>query len=172
MSTQTKSLSTKQLVYGGVFVALCIVMGFQNIYLPPNGSRITFRFIPILFASVFMGPVMGSLIAFMADILTYFLTPGSPGAFFPGFTVTAMIIGVFPAYVIRGVKDVKLLNIVIITVLLFLVNWLLDSYWLSIMVGKAYKYYIAVRAYPQAVQSLIGGAVLFYLLKRFDKFMR
>lgn len=162
-----KKLSTKQIVVGGLLVALAVIMSYQNIYLyPPKSGRITLRFIPILYGSILLGPGVGAMIGGIQDILTYFLTPGSPGTFFPGFTITAIIMGIFPSYIMKSVKDKSFWKITGVAVISFFITIVLDSLWLSILMGKAYLYFVTTRIVPNTVQAVITIIVLYIIITR------
>lgn len=159
-------VNTRHLVWGGLLVALAVVMGFYNVYLPPNGSRLTFRFIPLLYGSIVLGPFMGACIGGVADLLTYVMTPGSPGAFFPGFTITAILMGLFPGFLIKKGSDATITKLVIVCFVSFLLTWVLDSLWLRILIGKGYLYYLVVRAVPNLIQAAISVPILWTLIRR------
>lgn len=162
-----KKLSTQQLVMGGLLVALSVIMSYQNIYLyPPNAGRITLRFIPILYGGILLGPQVGLLIGALQDPLTYFLTPGSPGTYFPGFMLTAMLMGFFPGFIIRSIRKANLWNITAVAMISFIITMGLDSLWLSILMGKAYLYFLTTRAVPNLVQVAITIIVLYVIAKR------
>lgn len=162
-----RKLSTRQIIIGGLLVALAVVMSYQNIYLyPPNSGRITLRFIPILYGSVLLGPFIGALIGGLQDILTYFLTSGSQGMFFPGFTITAIIMGIFPAYIIKYTGKKIILRVVYITIISFVITIVLDSVWLAILTKKGYLFFISIRILPNIIQSIITGVALYFMFTR------
>lgn len=162
-----KNLSIKQMVVGGLLVALAVIMSYQNIYIfPPRSGRITLRFIPILYGSILLGPLAGGIIGGLQDILTYFFTNGSPGTFFPGFTLTAIIMGVFPAYIMKSIKDKSIFKIILISFVSLLVTVILDSVWLMILTGKGYLYFLSVRIIPNIVQAIITAISLWIIVDR------
>ena len=159
--------TTQQLVMGGLLVALAVIVSYQNIYLyPPHSGRITLRFIPIIYGGILLGPQVGLLIGALQDPLTYFLTPGSQGTYFPGFMITSMLMGFFPGFIIKSIRDAKLWNVTLVAFVSYIITMGLDSLWLSILMGKAYLYFLTIRAIPNLVQVAITVAVLMVLVKR------
>lgn len=159
--------STQQLVMGGLLLALAVIVSYQNIYLyPPHSGRITLQFIPIIYGGILLGPQVGLLIGALQDPLTYFLTPGSPGTYFPGFMLTSMLMGFFPGFIIKSIRDAKMWNITLVAFVSYIITMGLDSLWLSILMGKAYLYFLTTRAIPNLVQVAITVAVLMVLVKR------
>lgn len=165
--------STVQIAIAGLFIAITVVMSYQNIYIfGPRSGRITLRFIPMIFSSILLGPKLGCIIGGISDPLIYFLTLGSPGLYFPGYMLTNMLMGFFPGFILKN-NDKKMLTIIvkllIITVLSFALTIFLDSFWLSITRGKGFWYYVVVRIIPNVVQSIITFIALFILTTRIKK---
>lgn len=98
-----RSLKTRQLTAGAMFAALAVVLSIYpfTFYLP-DSSRITFREIPIILCSFSLGPVMGGLCAFIADLVGTFIS-NSGNAWNPLFALNAVLTGVLPGLLFRYV---------------------------------------------------------------------
>lgn len=98
---------------------------------------IGFSFVPVALAGMLFGPVRGGVVGGAADLIGFFLFPSVNGAFFPGFTLTAILTGVVFGFFLRDVplKFYKVLIAVLIVNLLL--NLGLDSLWVQILTGKA-----------------------------------
>ena len=164
-------LTTTQIAISGLLIAITVVMSYQNIYIfGPRSGRITLRFIPMIYSSILLGSKLGCIVGGMSDPLIYFLTLGSPGLYFPGYMLTNMIMGLFPAFIIK--KDDRknlILKLLLITTLAFMVTIFLDSFWLSVTRGKGYWFYVVSRSIPNLIQSVITFFTLLILTTRIKK---
>lgn len=143
-----KNFTTKQMIIIALMIAVEIVLTrFLSIQLPT--IRIGFGFLPIAVVAMLYGPVWAGIAAVLGDIIgvTFF----SPFGIFPGFTLTALLIGV--VYGIFLYKHPKSLHrtcfaVLIVTIVLQL---LLDTYWLQIMTGQGF---IAMLP-PRVIRTII-----------------
>ncbi len=97
------SIRPRQLTFAAMFAALAVVLSIYpfTFYLP-DSSRITFREIPIFLCSFSLGPVMGGLCAFIADLCGTFIS-SSGNAWNPLFALNAVLTGVLPGILFRYV---------------------------------------------------------------------
>lgn len=86
-------ISTQRLVTLAMLVALSIVLGRFSIQFTPEIRLSIVGFLPIAIAGALMGPVYGALTGAMGDILNYLLFNHAAGAYFPGYTLTALLSG-------------------------------------------------------------------------------
>lgn len=101
------SINTKMLVSSSLLIAISIILSrVMGIMVPIAGVsalRISFGMIPIYVASFLFGPLMGGLVGMISDVIGFMINPIG-GAFFPGFTISAILIGVIPGSVHKIVK--------------------------------------------------------------------
>ena len=104
--------------------------------------RIGFGFIPVAIASIAFGPFWGAVCGAVGDVLGMALWPS--GEFTLGFTITAALSGIVFGLLLHGRYSLKrvILASVIVCVLL---NLCLDTFWLSILMDKAYFVMLPVR---------------------------
>jgi ECF transporter S component (folate family) len=76
--------------YAGVLIALQIVLG-NLVQIAFVEKQMNLGFLPIAVAGYLLGPVGGMLVAGLGDILGTVIF--GTGAYFPGFTVTALLVG-------------------------------------------------------------------------------
>lgn len=96
------SINTQQLVTMALLVALDIVLSrFASLNL--WNTRIGFGFVPVVVAGMLLGPFKAALTAAVADVIGALLFP--TGAFFPGFTVTAVLRGIMYGVVLKIVPE-------------------------------------------------------------------
>lgn len=119
--------------------------------------KIGFNFIPIVIAAILFGPVAGGVVAAMGDFIGAVLFP--IGAYFPGFTFTAFLMGlVFGLFLHRGQEMKNILAAVIINQLLLGLG--LNSFWISLLYGSPYLPLLMTRALQCALLILVQTPVI------------
>lgn len=131
---KTKRLATSSML----IVGYVLLSRFFSLVIPLFGFpslKVGFETIPVVIGSLLFGPLYGLLIGGIGDLIAAFLFPF--GAFFPGFTLTYIIVGVLPSLLISlfnyfKIKDKFLALITIIILLILLVIseqyiWTLNS---------------------------------------------
>lgn len=130
----------------GLLIAASVVLTrFFGVMVPVAGVlalRLSFGEIPIILAGLFLGPAWGAVVGVSADLLGFALNPMG-GLFFPGFTLTAALVGVLPSLFLRlfstGRSDKpgfwRYLAALACSDLITSV--VLNTYWLHLMYGKA-----------------------------------
>lgn len=141
--------NVRVLAFIAVMIALKIVIGFIRIPVGEN-LRISLTYIIVAIEGMVVGPVAGMTSAFITDNLSFILFPD--GAYFPGYTLTAML-GSFFYSIFLYQKKITWKRITIAKICNnYLVNVLLGSLWSSMLYGKAYLVY--------ATTSLIKNTIL------------
>ena len=126
--------------------AAAIVLGSLSIYVTDT-IRIGFSGIPNKIVHYLFGPVTGSLFAGTMDVLKYLVKP--TGAFFPGFTISAVAGGILYGMVLYR-KPLSVGRIVFAKVLVaVLVNTCLNTYWLTVMYGSSFAALLPARVLKQ-----------------------
>lgn len=128
------TFNTVQVVTMGLLVALEVVLSrFASINL--WNLKIGLAFVPVMLAGMLMGPVKSGFVAVVSDVVGALLFPS--GAFFPGFTVTALLRGILYGGLLY--KKPSILNITVVAVIDQLVlSLFLTSFWLSILYSSPY----------------------------------
>lgn len=159
-----KNINTRNLVTVALLVALNIILSrFIQIPLPPF-NRITFGFIAIVLMGYLLGSVYAVIGAATADFLGAILFPVG-GAYFPGFTLTAMITGFIYGKMFYGhtasLKRIIIANLLVIV----LSHLLLNSIWLSMLTGKAFLVILIPKIVKNFLMLPIESAMIFVILK-------
>lgn len=137
--------TTKGLVLTAMFIAMHAVLGiFKFQFVLDN--RITLTFAATSAAGMILGPVPAMIVGAIGDILGYFLNPGG-GAYFFGFTVSAMLGGLIYGICLykRDKKTMLWWTILAVFLITLFVNIILNTYWLSVMYAKAYQMFATMR---------------------------
>ena len=185
--------STRNLVLCAMMAALSIVLSYTtSFYITPE-IKIGFSGLPNRLVDFMFGPVVGCIFGGLMDVIKFFIKPD--GAFFPGYTLTAMvgglIYGIFyyrlqikqpPLTEETGWPKVKawiLANITSI-LLIFIANVLvkcicnigLNTLWSSMFTGKAWIALLPTRVLKNLIQIPTDTILHFVLLKLFCQLKR
>lgn len=166
-------MKTKNLIVISLLAALSIVLTrFLSFMLPVAGIlgiRISFGDIPIMLAGLLFGPIAGALTGIVADVIgAVFL---SPYGFFPGFTLTAALVGAIPPILMRlmNKKDLGFIHLFIIILVTDIITSLgLNTLWLTMMNGKAFMVLLPPRMITRAI-LLVPNTMLTYALYKSTK---
>lgn len=161
--------TTRGLVMSAMLLAMYAVLGIFKIPIPPAAlqNRLTLTFAVTAAAGMVLGPVPAAVIGGLGDVLGYMLNQGG-GAYFPGFTISAMLGGlVYGILLYKSDKRLILPKIMLaVFIITLLVNMMLNTFWLSVMYNKAYGIFAAERiiknliAYPLHVIIIFGVYML------------
>lgn len=150
-------------------VTVCAMMGAAGIVLSAMsievGStiRIGFSGIPNELVHYLFGPVTGSLFAGVMDIVKYLLKP--TGAFFPGFTLIAMLAGlIYGSFFYK--RPLKLWRVFAAHFVVSLVcNVCLNTVCLSVLYGKAFGVLLPARAVKNLILWPIDSIIFYNVAK-------
>ena len=130
--------SLRRWVFAALICALSIVVGAFFLSVGPN-LRVKFTFFFTAVGCAVYGPFLGLLVGAVSDILGYVLFPS--GAFFPGYTLSAMAGGLIYALFLYR-KKITVLRLFLAKFFVnYLVNVGLGCLWSHIIYGKGYLYY-------------------------------
>ena len=162
---QKFKFNTRNIVYLAVLVALEIVLNrFLSINTPV--VKIGFAFVPIAIAGMLFGPVAAAIVAALADLLGAFLFP--TGTLFLGITLTAFLKGVNWGLWLQKKQTVATI-VPAVLIDQFVLSYILNSFWLSILMGAPYTSLLATRIVQTAILVPVEFVVVFALSKAFGK---
>ena len=157
-------ITTEMLVMTGFMIALSVVLS-KLISINISFLRIGFGFLPIAVLAIMYGPVIAAIGYGLADLLGAWLLP--TGTFFPGFTVSAVLTGFIFGWLLYK-KEVTIVRALIASALVCLiVNLLLNTWWLTFLIGKGFKVLLASRA----VKEIVAIPVMALLIVAIDKYV-
>lgn len=143
-----------------MFAALSVICGYFTIVIGDT-IKIGFSTIANQFVYFLFGPVVGCLFGGATDIIKYLARP--TGAFFPGWTVSAMLAGLLYGLFYYG-KPLSFRRILAAEFVVSLIcNIILGTFWLHVMYGKAFFLLLPGRAFKNLVMWPVN-AMLFYTL--------
>lgn len=167
-------LNTKQLVFLSFLIALKIVLT-RFLGMDIGGIvRISFSFIATAVMAVYFGPWVTALGCGVADFIGAHLFPR--GAFFPGFTLSAMLIGLIYGFLLYK-KHFSWWRIIAIKLLILVfVTMGLNTLWLSMLTGRGYISILIPRVTESLlmmpVEVILLGLLQMYLIPQLMKYTR
>ncbi|MEE3405244.1 MAG: folate family ECF transporter S component [Acutalibacteraceae bacterium] len=132
--------------------------------------RIGFSGLPNQVVAYLFGPAVGGIFGGALDVIKYILKP--EGAFFPGFTISAILGGViYGALLYKKKLQIGRVFAAQLLVKVF-VNILLNTLWLNMLYGKAFLAILPGRLVSNAVMLPIDTAIMFFMLQAVDRTIR
>lgn len=157
--------NTTMLVTLALLVALNIVLA-RFLSFNAWNLRIGFAFVSTFVGAYLYGPVGGAVVAGLGDVLGATLFP--TGAFFPGFTVTAVVSGIIYGVFLN--KKQALPNVVIAVLLNQIIcSLLLNSLWISILYGSPYKALLVTRSFQCVILTVVEIVTITILSQAFNR---
>jgi ECF transporter S component (folate family) len=158
--------SVRTIILSGIFLALIIifthVLAIQTPFI-----RIGFGFLPLAIYAAAYGPLAGSILGAVSDILGCILF--TPGLYFPGFTISSFCSGAIYGFCFYNKSITIKRAAVAFTVSFVIVDMLLNTIWLSILYQKA----VFAFAFSRFIKGIIFMPInifLFYTIyKTLDK---
>ncbi|HVI42377.1 MAG TPA: folate family ECF transporter S component [Anaerovoracaceae bacterium] len=168
-----KVFSTKNILLLALFAAISIILTrFLSFYLPivaVNTVRISLGNIPIVLAGLLLGPIAGAATGIVADVVG--TTMFSPFGYFPGFTLSAALVGFLPGILKLHFKNLdKYSNILIIVFITELITSIgLNTLWVSMMTNVSFIVLMIPRAGITLIMMLLYSWIIYILLKRLKR---
>lgn len=130
-----KKSATTRLVIMAFLIALEIILTrFCSIQTPI--VRIGFGFLPVAMMGIMFGPIWAAVGYAVGDILGMLIFPTA--AYFPGFTLTAFLTGLVFGLFLHN-KEITIKSVLPASlIVIFGMNLILDTLWLSILMGDAF----------------------------------
>ena len=143
-----------------MFAAISVVLGYFTLvlgdYLKIGFSTIANQFVYYLF-----GPVAGGMFGGVLDILKYIIRP--TGAYFPGFTIGAMVGGVLYGCFLYK-RPISLVRVLAAELTVSVIcNMLLGTLWLSMLYGKGFLALLPMRVLKNLIMWPVNS-MLFYTI--------
>lgn len=167
-TSKTKKLNVRTLVLMATLIAMEVVLSRFLSYAVWN-MKIGFAFIPVVVAAIMLGPVKAAIVGGVADFVGAILFP--IGAYFPGFTLTAMLMGlVYGLFLHEKQTFPRVLIAVAINQLIL--SLLLNSLWISVLYGAVYMPLLAARLAQCAILIPVQILVIGLMTKTLGSFMK
>ena len=156
----------RKLTFAALMIAMCVVMSHvPSLYV--LSARVRWEFLARAVCALVCGPVLGAMFGFAEDILSFFISGGEGGAFFPGYTLSTMLgVVIYALCLYRAPLDGWRLPVRVCAAKLLtnIENVLLGTLWLAITTGKGYLVLAPARALKNLVMFPVQAALLCVLI--------
>ena len=158
-----KRFDVKKLVQISLLIALQIILTrFCSIQTPI--VRIGFGFVAVVVTAIMYGPICAGVANGIADIIGTILFP--TGAYFPGFTLTAILSGVIYGVFLYK-KPITWARIIGASIAINIgLNLCLNTYWLSILMGKGFMALLPTRIIKELIMIPIKVIIIGIVWKK------
>lgn len=152
-----KKLGAREIVLMGVLIALEIVIS-RFISIQTEFFKISFGFIPIVIMGMIFGPFLAGVGAGLANLFGFFIHP--VGQFFPGFTLTAALMGTIYGFFFYG-KKIGWKKAVAASIFASVIETGLNTLWLYMTLGsKTVLLYLPTRIITAIVMVVVKILVI------------
>ena len=153
--------SLRTIVTLSLLTALEIVL---NRFLSINAwnIKIGFSFVPVVIGAMLYGPLGGAVVGALGDFIGALLFPIGP--YFPGFTLTAFLMGAVFGLLMKKVRTVSRV-LAAVGINQFILSLFLNTLWISLLYGSPYVPLLATRL-VQAVVLTVAQIVVILALVR------
>ena len=150
-----------------LLTAMQIILARYLVINVSESLRFSLSFIPVVIAARRFGIFGGMAVYGIGDFLGAIIFP-TGGAFFPGFTVTAVIAGlIYGLFLSKKSGAVRIVLSVILSQLIC--TLLMNSYWLSVLMGSEFSA-IFISRIPQAIiMSILQIVFMLIFLEKICK---
>lgn len=144
----------KKIILSAMLLAIFIIFN-RFISIKTEVLVISFTFVPMMMAGIWLGPKYSTIIALLGDLIGAILFPFGP--YFPGFTLSSAISGLVYGLLLHSKereftsKQLIIRLIISSLIVLGIVNILITSFWIHMLYGKAYFAIMASRVVTQVV---------------------
>lgn len=140
--------NTQRLVLLAFFIALEVILT-RFCSINTDFIRIGFGFLPVAMVGIMFGPLWAGAAYAVGDVLGMIIFPS--GQFFPGFTISAVLIGItYGLFLYKKSPSYKTIILPVLIVCMG-INLFIDTFWLSILYGQAYLVLFPLRIIKCAV---------------------
>jgi ECF transporter S component (folate family) len=179
MLKRSKKINIKYMVMAAFLTALSIVLTrFLSVIVPIAGLptvRVGFGRAPIVMSGLLFGPLLGGLTGAAADLIGVLINP--MGTYHPGFTISAVLDGVIPGILailfrkrlVNG-NFITLGRVFIVELILTILNSIiLNTLWLTQLLGKGYMILLPARVINAVVNLPIQTIIIYTIMKYIRK---
>lgn len=156
----------QNLTIAAMLLALNILLFFFFSIKITDSIRFSFSYLPIAASGSMFGPVVGGIVAAVGDIMNFILKP--TGAYFPGFTLNALLSGMIYGFVLYK-QPVSIKRTVVARFIVVVMELFLGTLWLSMMFGKGYMVFLPMRALKAVILFPIETTLMYGMLKMMQR---
>ena len=182
MYRSRKKINIKHMVMAAFLTALSIVLTrFLSFILPIAGLptvRVGFGRVPIVISGLLFGPMLGGLTGAAADLIGVLINP--MGTYHPGFTISAILDGLIPGLIAiyfkanpRLGKNFTMTRIFVVELVLTILNSIiLNTLWLTQLLGRGYLVLLPARVINAVINLPIQTIIIFTIIIYLEKMIK
>ena len=157
MSNSSKAkFSTRMLTTLALLTAIEIVLS-RFLSISMWNIKIGFSFVPVVAAAILYGPLAAGIVGALADFVGALLFP--IGAYFPGFTLTAFLMGAVFGLFLK--KEQNLPRAAAAAgINQFILGLFLNTFWISLLYGSPYLPLLSTRVMQSALLTAVQVVVI------------
>ena len=161
-------IQTKRLTALGVLVALEVVL---NRFLSINAwnIKIGFSFVPVVVAAMLFGQLYAGVVGALGDFIGAILFP--IGAYFPGFTLTAFLMGLVWGFFLHKGQPFWRIAIAV-GINQFILSLFLNTFWISVLYGSPYVPLLATRVVQSVILTAAQMIVITLIARALPRFRK
>ena len=160
--------STRMLTTLALLTAVEIVLS-RFLSINAWNIKIGFSFVPIVIAAILYGPVTAGVVGALGDFIGALLFP--IGAYFPGFTATAFLMGVVFGLFLHKEQSLKR-TVSAVLINQFILGLFVNSFWISILYGSPYGPLLATRVVQAALLTVVQIVTTQAIIKVIPRFRK
>ena len=141
---------TRTLTTAGILLAMQMVLASYGTIEVTDSLKISLSHLALAPTAVFFGPVVAGMQGALSDILSYLLKPTGP--YFPGFTLSAMLLGVIYGIALYKTRQSAWQIIAARVVVMIVINILLNTVFLTMLYGPSRLATLPVRVVKNLIQ--------------------
>ena len=155
--------STRTLTTAGILLAIQMVLSSYGTIEVTDSLKISLSHLALAPTAVFFGPVVAGMQGALSDILGFLLKPSGP--YFPGFTLSALLLGLFYGLALYKTER-RLWQIIAVRVaVMVIINIGLNTLFLTMLYGPSRLATLPVRALKNLFQLPVDCFLLYAMCR-------
>ena len=155
--------STRTLTTAGILLAIQMVLSSYGVIEVSDSLKISLAHLAVAPTAILFGPVVAGLQGALSDLLGFLLKPSGP--YFPGFTISAMLLGVFYGIALYRTER-RLWQIIAVRVaVMVIINIGLNTLFLTMLYGPSRRATLPVRAMKNLIQLPVDCFLLYTMFR-------
>lgn len=165
-------ITTRKMVFLALMIAMNVVLGRLSIQFTQEIRISVVGFLPIAMAAYLMGPAYGAMAGALGDIVNYLLFTHAFGPYFPGYSITAALSGMWYGMVLFD-KEINWKRAVLAIVPVIVIGEMgLNSVWVYVLYSKTFWVKLPLRLLTNALEAPLKILLLKGMAHMLDRIPR
>ena len=141
---------TRTITTAGIMLAIQMVLSSYGVIEVSDSLKISLAHLALAPTAILFGPVVAGLQGALSDLLGFMLKPSGP--YFPGFTLSALLLGVVYGVSLYRTRHTAARIVVTRLVVMLLINICLNTLFLTMLYGPSRLATLPIRAFKNVLQ--------------------